>query len=461
MIRIYDTALGNLVELDLRDDNRMAMYVCGPTVYDTPHIGHGRFGLIFDVLRRYLQFMGIEVTYVSNVTDIDDKIIEKANQVSSSTAEIAAKYEQEWWDVMDALGILRPTHTPHATQYVTQMVEVIAHLVEKGLAYNTVEGVYMEVEKIPGYGLLAHQPLDTLKSGARLMVCSSHKRSPLDFVLWKPAKPGEPTWDSPWGKGRPGWHTECVTMALDLLGEDFDLHGGGADLAFPHHENERAQAQGLGRRFARRWMHNGWVVVEGEKMSKSLGNFVSLKDLVEQTDPRSYRLLVLRSHYRSPLEVTKRTILDAQDALQRLDALKRRFENPDILPDSLPDPLNRELAQATKQFHDKMEDDLDTPAALAVIFDLVRKANTLADQGQLAYGALVAGEVFSLCQALGLFAAVTDNNLVDDEITKLVNSRDQARLAGNYALADSLRKQLLAKGWVAEDTPVGTKLRHA
>ncbi len=332
MLQLHDTATGEVAPLRLREPGRVSMYVCGPTVYDAPHIGHGRFTLVFDVLRRYLLFSGLEVTYVSNITDIEDNIIERAAEQGIPESELTAAYEAVWWEAMDALGVLRPDKIPHATAYVTRWSALVADLVGRGVAYETNDGVYLSVQDVPGYGLLAHQSLDSLRAGARVEA-DEEKRSPVDFALWKKAKPGEPTWDSPWGEGRPGWHTECVVMSLDLLGDGFELHGGGQDLMFPHHENERAQAVAVGRHFARHWMHNGWVTVDGEKMSKSLGNFTSLTDLLDRSDARSYRLLVLRSHYRSPIEVTPETIADAESGLARLDEMARRFAIGDLLDD--------------------------------------------------------------------------------------------------------------------------------
>ncbi len=330
VLELHDTATGRVAPLELRSPGKVAMYVCGPTVYDAPHLGHGRFALVFDVLRRYLIFNGLDVTYVSNVTDIDDKIIERAAASGLTEPELAAKYEEVWWQAMDALGVLRPDETPHATAYVDRMIGLIGQLVERGIAYQTSDGVYLSVSEVPGYGLLAHQPLESLRAGARVEV-DEEKRSPLDFVLWKKARPGEPTWDSPWGPGRPGWHTECVVMSLDLLGDGFDLHGGGIDLIFPHHENERAQAVASGHGFARHWVHNGWVTVGGEKMSKSLGNFTTLDDLLARSDARAYRLLVLRSHYRSPIEISPKTVRDAEAGLARLDEMALRFGVADPL----------------------------------------------------------------------------------------------------------------------------------
>jgi len=325
VLHIYDSATHSLTPLETRTPGEVSIYVCGPTVYDLPHLGHGRAGLVYDILRRYLEYRGFQVRHVSNVTDIDDKIIQKAALENRSYSEVASEFEGSWWEAMDALGILRPTAAPHATDYIEEMIDLIKVLLEKGVAYTTSTGVYMAVESVPGYGLLAHQPLDSLRTGARVST-DEEKRSPLDFALWKLAKPGEPAWSSPWGMGRPGWHTECVVMSLRLLGEDFDIHAGGMDLQFPHHENERAQALSVGKKFARHWMHHAFVEVGGEKMSKSLGNFTSLPDLLKKYDPRAYRLLVLRSHYRSPMEVTEATMEDAQEALSRLDALARRFE---------------------------------------------------------------------------------------------------------------------------------------
>ncbi|MGH9075774.1 MAG: class I tRNA ligase family protein, partial [Acidimicrobiales bacterium] len=258
MLRLHDTATGQVADLVPREPGKLSMYVCGPTVYEAPHIGHGRAMLVHDLLRRYLEWCGVEVRHVSNVTDIDDKIIQRAAEEGRPPSAVAAEQEAAWWDAVDRLGVARPTDTPHATDYVEAMVEAVADLAAAGFAYETGDGVYLEVGRVDGYGLLARQPLESLRAGARVE-SAPEKRSPLDFALWKKARPGEPSWASPWGDGRPGWHTECVVMSLDLLGDGFDLHTGGLDLRFPHHENERAQAVALGRPFARYWMHHGMV----------------------------------------------------------------------------------------------------------------------------------------------------------------------------------------------------------
>jgi len=432
--------MGRQVELTPRDPGRLSLYVCGPTVYDVPHIGHGRSYLVYDVLVRYLEWTGIEVDHVRNITDIDDKIIQRAAETGRSADDVAREFEQSFYDACDALGIKRPTHDPHATAYVDRMLDLIAELAAKDLAYEAPDGVYLDTERVPGYGLLAQQPLEDLRAGARVEAVED-KRSPLDFVLWKRAKPGEPAWASPWGEGRPGWHTECVVMSLDLLGDGFDLHAGGLDLKFPHHENERAQAVALGHSFARHWMHHAFVEVGGVKMSKSLRNFTSLVDLLARHDARAYRLLVLRSHYRSPMEVTPGTIEDAEKGLERLDEFARRF-GPDGQPDSA----------AVARFRELMDDDLNTPGVVAMLFDLVRRAN--ADDDQAA-----AASVYEIAGALGLALGGADD-AVDEETAALVAARDRARAERNFAQADAIRDQLVALGWVVKDTPDGTQVHR-
>jgi cysteinyl-tRNA synthetase len=463
VLRLHDTATGEVSELELRIPGEVSMYVCGLTVYDAPHLGHGRMALVFDVLRRYLLFVGLDVTYVSNITDIDDKVIERAAERGVGMGELTTCYEEVWWEAVDALDVLRPDQIPHATAYVERMVEVIGELVSREVAYETSDGVYLSVDAVPGYGLLAHQPLESLRSGARVEALEE-KRSPLDFVLWKKAKPGEPTWESPWGPGRPGWHTECVVMSLDLLGDGFDLHGGGLDLVFPHHENERAQAVALGRDFAHHWVHNGWVTVDGEKMSKSLGNFTSLDDLLARSDARAYRLLVLRSHYRSPIEVTPETVADAEAGLSRLDELARQSRPVDPLADG---PVVEGQgaatdldAEAVSRFRDRMDDDLDTPGALAGLFELVRRANRAADGGDTDTATRLATTVAVLCGALGLALRPGGDEEIDAQTAALIAQRDAARADRDWSRADDLRDQLVGLGWVVEDSAAGTRVRR-
>lgn len=449
MLRLYDTALGKVAELELREPGRLSMYVCGPTVYDEPHIGHGRFTIIWDVLRRYAAFSGLDVDFVSNVTDIEDKIIARAAAEGRTPEEVADHYEKVWWDIQDRLGVQRPSETPHATGYVEDMVQLIGELIASGHAYVGGDGVYFAAESIDGYGLLARQPIDSLRAGARVEAGEeAGKRSPIDFVLWKFAKPGEPKWSSPWGDGRPGWHTECVVMSLDLLGEGFDLHGGGLDLAFPHHENERAQAVGAGQRFARRWVHSGMVTAQGgEKMSKSLGNTLSLLELVSTHDPRAFRLQVLQSHYRSPLEVTEASLAAAAAGVERLDAFAREFSG------SRGRPADQE---AMGRFRDRMDDDLDTPGAVAIAFDLIRDARAADGERSTAKAAAVF-EIFE--QALGLPLRDVVEEAPAEALAKAAE-RDRARAAKDWARADALRSELQAEGWIVEDGPDGTTIRR-
>ncbi len=455
MIGLYDTAAGEVLPLDPREPGRVSMYVCGPTVYGPPHLGHGRFSLVFDVLRRYLEWSGFDVVYVSNITDIDDKILSRAEAEDRPWQEVTAECEAVWWSAMDEMGVKRPDHTPHATEYVMEMIAFVADLVDQGKAYVTSDGVYLDVAEVPGYGLLAHQSIDDLVvgGGERSIVGGSSKRHPADFVLWKFAKPGEPSWPAPWGDGRPGWHTECVVMSLDLLGEDFDIHGGGMDLAFPHHENERAQAVATGREFARRWVHNGFVEVGGEKMSKSLGNFTNLVDLLDAHDPRAYRLIALQAHYRSPVEVTTATVVEAEAALDRLDALARRITAAGVA-DAEPDE------RVLDEFRQAMDDDLGTPQAMALAFGLVTRINTLLDAGDLRGASPLVAAWLSMLHAVGLELRDASADLVPDDVAELARARDRARAERDWATADALRHELVALGWIVEDGAEGTTVRR-
>jgi cysteinyl-tRNA synthetase len=462
VIRLFDSARGEVRDLRLRDAGRISMYVCGPTVYDLPHIGHGRQTLVWDVARRWFTFRGYDVRFVSNITDIDDNIINRATRDATTETQVARQFEDEWWRAMTAIGAAMPDDIPHATQYVDQMVELIASFLESGVAYPTSDGIYFDVSRVPDYGLLAGQPLESLRAGARVEA-NDEKRSPLDFALWKNAKPDEPSWPAPFGSGRPGWHTECVVMSLGLLGDDFDLHCGGFDLKFPHHENERAQAVAAGRPFARHWAHHGWVMVGNEKMSKSLGNFTSLTDLLARTDARAYRLLVLRSHYRSPIEVTPATIADAERALERLDSLARRFDLPWLAGDKLEVGSNHAWEGEALDLYDRvatnLDDDLDTPLAVAQLFEALGAANTAADRGDDREARALATAVNLLFAAMGLSLRAEADD-VDAASAELVSQRDAARAAKDWAEADRLRDELVAQGWVVEDSAAGTLIRR-
>lgn len=461
MIRLFDSLAGSVVDLVPRTEGELSIYVCGPTVNDVPHLGHGRMSLVWDVLRRWLTFSGVKVTYVSNVTDVDDKIIERARQENRSTGEVVADYEGQWWATMDALGVARPTHTPHATDYITPMIDMVAALIERGFAYRIDDGVYFDVSAVSDYGCLSGQPLDQLRATERVEP-NPQKRSPLDFAVWKAAKPGEPQWEAPFGAGRPGWHTECVVMSLDLLGDGFDLHTGGLDLRFPHHENERAQAVALGHTFARHWDHHGFVMAGGEKMSNSLGNFTSLAELLATIDQRAYRLLVLRSHYRQPIDVSASTMADAVRALGRLDAFARRFDLPALAGSRLERATDHASSGAATelfaQIGDRLDADLDTPGAVAILFDAISRSNALADAGD-EHANKLARAVNAGFGALGLTLRA-DRGVVDAASAELVAARDAARAARDWSRADEIRDELVAAGWTVEDSPHGTVIRR-
>lgn len=436
----------------MRQPGTLGVYLCGPTVYGPPHLGHGRATLVYDILRRYLEWCGITVNMVSNITDIDDKIIDRANKEARPWNEITDKCERVWFNAMEKLGVKRPTQVPHATEYVDQMVAMIGELIDKGAAYVTDDGVYLSVESVDDYGLLAHQSLDDMRSGGgeREVLGAENKKHSADFALWKFSKPGEPSWPSPWGDGRPGWHSECVVMSLELLGEGFDLHCGGADLRFPHHENERAQAVALGKEFARHWMHNGFVVdAEGEKMSKSLGNVANLLDLLDLYDPRAYRMLLLQTHYRSPVRVGQDNIDASVKALANLDGFYVRTSSV-----GMSDPDENTLVE----FRAAMDNDLDTPSAMAVLFDGVRAANAAFDAGDTPKCASLRTAVIEMATALGL--QLQDTSQVDDDVNELAQQLDAARAAKDFATADAIRQQLQDSGYVVETTKEGTRVRR-
>jgi len=436
----------------MRDPGKVSIYLCGPTVYGPPHLGHGRATLVYDILRRYLTWRGLDVRLVSNITDIDDKIIDRANREGRPWSEITQKCEAVWFEAMGKLGVERPTDVPHATDYVEQMVDMIAALINGDSAYVTKDGVYLSVTSVADYGLLAHQNLEDMLSGGgdREVFGADNKRHPADFALWKFTKPGEPAWPSPWGDGRPGWHSECVVMSLELLGEGFDLHCGGADLRFPHHENERAQSVALGKTFAMHWMHNGFVVdPEGEKMSKSLGNVTNLLDLLDQYDPRAYRMLLLQAHYRSPVRVGQDNIDSCVTAISGLDSFAARTAAHST---GVADQI------IIDQFIAYMDDDLDTTHATALIFDTVRSANTALDSGDISKVSALRATAIEMLTALGLTLSVGDD-IGDDIVAKGV-ALDAARASKDFATADTIRDELQTLGYVVETSKEGTRIRR-
>lgn len=452
MLHLYDTAAREVRALKQREPGHVDMYLCGPTVYGPPHIGHGRATVVYDILSRYLEWSGVKVRLVSNVTDIDDHIIERALRENRPWSEIANHCEQVWFEAMGKLGVRTPTHIPHATEFVEQMVEMIGMLVASKTAYVTGDGVYMDTTTVSDYGMLAHQPLEEMMSGGgdRQVVGSADKRNMADFVLWKFSKPGEPSWPSPWGAGRPGWHSECVVMSLAILGEDFDLHCGGMDLIFPHHENERAQAVALGKDFAHHWMHHAFIVdAEGIKMSKSLGNVDNLLDLVDHYDPRAYRMLLLQTHYRSPAKVSQDTINAAVKSVAGLDAFATRMSE---LSTQAPDP------EVMAKFREIMDNDLDTPVATAHMFDTVRLANTALDKGDINRASSLGAAVIDMFGAVGLMLNTALN--VDATIVRRAAELDAARAAKDFSTADAIRDELQAAGFLIETTKDGTRVRR-
>ena len=485
MIKLYDTLTGEVRPLETRESGRVALYACGPTVYDHPHLGHARSALTYDVLRRYLEWRGLEVRHVANITDIDDNIINRARSEGRTEPEVAAAWEAVYIDAMAALGALEPHDRPKATEWVDEMVDFIVRIMDAGAAYTTDTGVYLRVRDVAGYGDLVHRSPDDLRAsaGARVEVDEA-KEDPLDFALWKAAKPDEPSWPSPWGAGRPGWHIECVAMSLGILGDGFDIHGGGNDLVFPHHTNERAEALAVGRTFARHWIHNAMLNIDGQKMAKSLGNYRTVVEMLDEhpLNARAFRLLVLQTHYRKTMEVNPELLASARAAVQRLDAMARRAGAPG--PDNASAGTGCEFDKAAVDaFRSAMDDDLGTPQALAVIFDTLRRANVALDDGAgnaaqlastvrhlaaaLGIPALIAGDAtplnftFRLSEAVGTTGksakAASENNAAVED---LVARRQAARQSRDWVTADALRDELAALGVLVEDTPAGPVWRR-
>jgi cysteinyl-tRNA synthetase len=447
MIRVHSTLHRALVDLETRDEGKIGIYVCGPTVQSEPHVGHGRYAVAFDVIRRYLKWRGFEVTYVSNITDIEDKIIAAAQETGETVEELAERMSARFADSFRALGVLPPDIEPKATEHIEEMIDLIETLIDRGLAYVRDGDVYFSVKALEGYGKLSGRRPEELRSGYRIDVDES-KEDPLDFALWKATKPGEPWWESPWGPGRPGWHIECSAMAVKYLGDGFDIHGGGRDLIFPHHENEIAQSEGAsGEVFARYWLHNGMVNLAGEKMSKSEGNIVDLETIVRDHGGRALRMLFVRAHYRSPIDFSDELLAEAAESLDRLDRFRARVDAGD--PDQT----------ALKQFQAYMDDNFSTPQVASLLFDLIREGNRILDAGGDATG--LAGVVEQIVDVLGLDDASDPardtGDISDDEIERLVAERDEARANRRFDEADRLRDRLDELGITLEDSPDGTR----
>jgi cysteinyl-tRNA synthetase len=458
-VRIYNTMSRRKDELMPLTPGEVRMYVCGVTVYDSSHIGHARSALAFDVLRRYLRFKGYRVTFVRNYTDVDDRIIRRANEAGVSAAEISERFIAAEREDMASLGILPPDVDPKATDHIPEMVALIERLIARGIAYEVDGDVYFEIRRFPPYGKLSGKNLEELLAGARVEV-DERKRDPRDFALWKAAKPGEPSWESPWGPGRPGWHIECSAMAMRYLGESFDLHGGGEDLIFPHHECEIAQSEAAtGRPFSRYWVHNGMLNMGKEKMSKSLGNTLLISDLVKRHDPDAIRLFFMGTHYRNPAEWSEERVQDSARAMERFTRLLG-----DPLAASTPAaPVPERYAAFRAQFASAMDDDLNTPQALGVLFDLARvlqEDREAAQRDAVARAAFAAGvaELRALGAALGLFERRSAASGPPPEVERLLAERAAARERRDFRRSDALRAEIAALGWAVEDTAAGPRL---
>jgi cysteinyl-tRNA synthetase len=489
-MKIYSTMSGQKEEFQPMGQE-VKMYVCGVTPYDNSHFGHAMSYVFFDVIRRYIRYRGYKLKYVQNVTDIEDKIIMRANQRGISTTELAQKYTESYFEDMDALNIVRPDITPRATQEIPKIIEVIKGLIDKGYAYRTPDGsVYFRVTKDEDYGKLSKRNLDSMMAGARIEI-GEQKEHPMDFALWKAAKPGEPSWDSPWSKGRPGWHIECTAMSMKYLGEQIDIHGGGQDLIFPHHENEIAQSESFTGKapFVKYWMHNGFLQIGEEKMSKSLGNMMTIKDVLAKRSPDAIRIFILSSHYRSPLSFTWEGLEGAEKGAERLARAANREE-----------PANGKALDVTdfkNQFIEAMDDDFNSAKAIGILFDLAREINQAADSGEdikeakktfieLAGGIMglrlpaptaqaesvdigkikeVISQITSnagippaVKESLSASAAAQDGTAAS-LMEKLIQARKDLRQAKQYQIADQIRNKLTEAGILLEDTPKGTTWR--
>ena len=458
-LRIYNTLSRVLEEFAPIEPGHVRMYVCGITVYDLCHIGHARSAVAFDVARRWLEGCGLRVTFVRNITDIDDKIIRRALENGEPIRQLTTRMIGEMYADFDALGIARPTHDPRATDYVPEMLGIVSQLEGRGLAYRAPSGdVNYAVRRFAGYGKLSGKSLDDLQAGERVAV-DGGKGDPLDFVLWKSAKPGEPSWPSPWGDGRPGWHIECSAMSTECLGDTFDIHGGGMDLQFPHHENEIAQSEGAtGHPFVRYWMHNGFVRVNEEKMSKSLGNFFTVREVLSSYSPEEVRFFILASHYRSALNYGDEQLDAARGALTRLYTALRGL--PDAAPAAIVEPRAR--------FTAAMDDDFNTPEAIAVLFELAREVNRVREADPASAAALGAA-MRELAGVLGLLQGdaeaylqqgAGEGGMSADRIEALIAGRAEARRARDFARADGIRDELAAAGVTIEDGAQGTTWRR-
>lgn len=464
-MKLYNTLTRRKEEFIPIEEGKVTIYVCGPTVYDYIHVGNARPLVVFDTLRRYFIYKGYDVKYVVNFTDIDDKIIDKSNKEGVTAKEIADKYIEAFIEDAKGLNLYEEkTIHPRATEFIQPMIQFIQGLIEKGAAYNVDGNVYFNIDYAKDYGKLSKKNIEELISGARVVI-NDEKKNPLDFVLWKKAKEGEPWWDSPWGKGRPGWHIECSVMAKTLLGDTIDIHAGGEDLQFPHHENEIAQSETLtGKPFANYWLHNGMLTIDNQKMSKSLGNFFTVRDIKKEFDLETLRFFLISAHYRNPINFSREIMEQLENALERLYNGKKNLEY--LMKKGIDRPLNQEDKAIFKQidiykanFINSMEDDLNTADAIASLFDIIKYSNTNFNEStpkymiQYTYKTLM-----ELSKVLGILSK--EEEILEEEILKLIEERTQARKDKNYELADKIRNELKEKGILLEDTQEGVKWKR-
>jgi cysteinyl-tRNA synthetase len=460
-VKVYNTLTRKKEEFIPIEEGKVKMYVCGPTVYNLFHIGNARTFIIFDTVRKYLEYRGYEVRFIQNFTDIDDKMIKKANDTGTTVKNLGDHYITEYYKDADALKIKRATVNPRATEYISQMVKFISELIEKGYAYEMHGDVYFATKRFNEYGKLSGQNLDDLQSGARIEV-DERKQDPMDFALWKSSKENEPSWESPWGPGRPGWHIECSCMAFDLLGETIDIHAGGTDLVFPHHENEIAQSESrTGKTFARYWLHGAFVNVDNRKMSKSLNNFFTAREILERYDSEVVRLFMLSGHYRTQINFTVELLDSAKASLDRmyngLSRLNGFLKNEKEKMDEKDEETKRILTAYKDRYIEKMDDDFNTADAISVIFELIREMNIRIDENS---SKEIVAFAMDLLKELGSPIGIMQNPLggtLETEVEALIEERQKARKEKNFALSDKIRDDLAARGVVLEDTPQGVR----
>ena len=463
-MKILNTLTRRKEEFKPINEGKVGIYVCGPTVYDYIHIGNARPMIVFDTLRRYLEYKGYEVNYVSNFTDVDDKIIKRANAEGVDASVISERYIAEVKKDMAALNVREATTHPKATEEIPDMIEMVKTLIEKDYAYEVNGTVYFRTRKFKDYGKLSKKNIDDLRSGNRDLLVSGidEKEDPLDFVLWKPKKEGEPSWPSPWGDGRPGWHLECSVMSKKYIGDAIDIHAGGEDLIFPHHENEIAQSEAAnGTEFARYWMHNGFLKINNEKMSKSLGNFFTVREIAEKYPLQVIRFFMLSAHYRSPLNFSAELVEASKNGLERILTAVDRLKSINGIDGDVDKSVADEMDAFVKKYEDAMDDDLNTADAISVIFELVKYANVnVTEESSKATVELVLNTIEKLCDILGIITEKKEE-ILDSDIEALIEERQAARKAKNFARADEIRDQLSSMGIILEDTREGVKWKRA